>query len=189
MPGQYLNSVELMSATVNAKITPIAADTYDETLILAKVKTLNVDSLFACALQSSIIGTGNKVYGKVKINDQEFNCKDLLIKNDVIITTRLNDKLEPDTLTLRRLCRLFRYHISDYILETGVTSYLYKKYNKLTTAKPEMIFPGAEHLVVHSDDAFALYECYRQIDVSLNTKFVDRIKRVYQARGVTIHIP
>jgi len=142
--------------------------------------------LYGCALQSCIVGTGGKNLGSIQIENVVYDCKEILIKNKVLINNKQNSKLEPGQLTLRRVCRIFRYHISNYIRDTKNYSYLYKKYCHDDLAKPHLIFPGAEHIVILKEDAQYLRNCYLMLDSKLETSFVTRIDRVYQARGIKL---
>jgi len=173
---------------IEGKFTPLTTDTYDETLILQEVLKKNTNELYACALQSCIVGTGGGNLGKININDKEFDCRELLLKNGVLLGNKLGAKLEPNQLTLRRLCRLFRYQIQGVIRESKgkILSYLYRKYCKEENVDPQFIFPGAEHLVVTKESAESLRKCYQNVDDLLGTKFVIRIDRVYLARGIIL---
>jgi len=166
-------------------IIPVSQDTYDETAILKSVQGQNATDLFACAVQCCIVGTGGKSYGKVKINEIETECKELLIKNNVLLENKKDAKLKPEDLTLRRICRLFRHQIHNYIIETKRYSYLYRKYCRIK-CDPTLVFPGAEHLVDTVEAAKVLLHCYENIDTLKATQFVLRIRRVFLARGLMI---
>jgi len=180
---KILSEKDLGKLAVNDIVLPVSQDTYDETEVLRAIQTKNVSELFACAVQCCVIGTGGGNLGKVILNGKELDCKEVLIKNNVLINNKQNSKLQPSDLTLRRICRLFRYQIQIYIAKTKSYSYLYRKYCK-EAADPKDIFPGSEHLVVDNVSASALRNCYVNIDSLLGTKFVVRIDRVYQARGI-----
>jgi len=182
---KILNKETLNEIKFHEEITPITVDTYDESAILDSVLKNNKVELFACAVQSCIVGTGGKNLGKVKINGVEQDCQELLLKNNVLLNNKVNSKLLPGDLTLRRLCRLFRYNILEYIQKTHNLSYLYRKYCK-EEADPSYIFPGAEHLVETKNQARILRTCYTALDDLLGTQFVKRIDRVYLARGLKL---
>jgi len=48
----------------------------------------------------------------------------------------------------------------------------------------DICFPGAEHLVETKDQGVYLLNTYYRLDEIMNTKFADRLKRVYIARGL-----
>lgn len=174
---------DVLSSEINVSedVDVISTDSYDEKKILEVVKSKDINELFACALQFAIVGMGSKAYGEVKLYGKPLDCKALLIKHNVKINSKLNDKLEPDDLTVKRLARLFRYQISTFIRLTGRESFLYRKYSK--SGSPDKIFPGSEYLVEMSD-AKDLLDTYSELDKEVGTKFCSRVSAILKARKV-----
>jgi hypothetical protein len=160
---------------------PISTDTYDETLISQEIKKQNVEQLFACALQFAIIGTGGNSFGKIKISGVEHNVETLIKSNNVKHKLSLNAKLGPGELTLRRLARFFRFHISEYIKTTGTYSFLFLKY--ADSGYPEYTFPCAEYFI-NKSQLEGLLSAYQALDQSLGTRFKLRVMQVLRSRKV-----
>jgi len=144
---QYLGETTLKGIDTSGDYEPISTDSYNEAMIMESVKKVNAKSCFALALQFSVVGMGGKAYGKIMVNNVEQECVGLANKNGVKIGNKLNDKLQPGELTIKRLSRFFRYHIRDFMRETGKQSYLYRKYCDDSNADSSLVFPGAEHMV------------------------------------------
>ena len=180
---KYLNSDTLtFEYNFNSKdFEPVSVDTYDETAIMKSINLQNRDQLFACALQFAIIGTGNSSFGRVKVNGTEYNVETLMKSNNVKYGLKTNSKLEPGDLTLRRLARFFRFHISKYIQETGTYSFLYLKYAE--TGHPEYTFPCAEYFILE-DQVEGLLSAYQALDQSLGTRFHSRTSQILRSRRV-----
>ena len=147
---------------IEVVVTPISRDTYDEERIEAVISKKDFNSLFAVALQFCIVGMGKKSFGQVKINEDVKDVKDICLKEGLIINASQNAKLEPADLTIKRVARFFRFHVSQYIEKTGVNSFLYRKY-----AGPEAVakftFPGAEYLIV-GEHCLSLINTYGNVD-------------------------
>jgi len=166
-----------------------SSDTYNEDKMLKKYLSYNKDDqllIYKCSLQLAIIGYGNKNYGFIRINDKiVLNLKDIFVKLNIRFMDSQNSKFNDDDLSARRLLRLFRYQIQQFIITNNRPSYLWMKYaNK---SKPEFIsicFPGGEHLVESFEAAEFLLETYGNLDVQQNTKFRQRLRRVFIARGI-----
>jgi hypothetical protein len=183
---KYLDKELLEQTQVSFECLAISTDDYVESEISKSIATQDHDELFACVVQAVIVGVGNKNYGKVLLKGEVKDCKELLIKNNVKVDTKLNTKFAPGDLTLRRLVRFFRYHVQAYIVKTRSISYLYRKYCVDKSAVPNLIFPGAEHLIDSPEDAIKLIACYANLDSIQHTRFVDRLKRVFLARKVLL---
>jgi len=174
-------------------------DTYNESMVWAKIqKTGLVEHFYAIAIQLSVIGYGNKdrvkkEFGTVTVNGNSFDIMEFFAKNNVVVTSKLNDKLEHDTLTPRRIIRFFRYCVNDYLMKNNsAQSYLYKKYcpHKNETMRT-MIFPGVEHMLDVNDEnskdiVKVLLVTYTNLDNLNNSNVCNRIKRVLVARGYDI---
>jgi len=181
--GQYLGNDVLLNLDVAGDYEQIGTDTYNEGEIMKSIIAVDSKECFSVALQFAIVGMGNKSYGSVMINGKQHKVSDLAIKNKIKLSNKLNDKLQPGDLTMKRLARFFRYHIHNYLKQTGKTSYLFRKYCNDNNAIASLVFPGAEHMV-DGNDAAVLLSAYKNVDEKLNTSFVSRVKTVYNARGI-----
>lgn len=177
----YLTQAELETLTITATVECISMDTYNELLIKDKVAKLQVNELYACALQFSIVGCGNRNFGEVKIDDTNINCKKILDKNKILYHNQPNSALKPDDVSLKRLTRLFRFHIQKYIQETENYSFLYKKYCTID-CDPSYVFPGAEYLV-DKENSDGLINSYTNLDLLLGTSFTPRIQSIIDTRN------
>jgi len=188
---QYLGQEELLN---NIKYIPskvddlISADSYNEEMIMNKYNSIDDIGrmlLLRCSIHISIIGSGNKTYGSIRNEKGEVvEIKDIFNKYNILYNKSQNEKYEKDLLSARRLVRLLRYHIQKFINDTNRPSYLWLKYSDKNIKFISICFPGAEHLVETKEDALYLILTYKNLDIILKTKFVERIKRVYIARGL-----
>jgi len=190
--NQYLAEDQLIKPIPVFDILPNelgSSDSYHEEKILKKILSYNkneIELLLKSAIQISIIGAGGKnlgfVYGKDKT---VIELKQLYISLGVKHGLAQNSKLEDDDLTPRRLVRLFRYQIRNFIIKTQRCSYLWIKYADKSNQKfMEICFPGAEHLITTKEEANFLYNTYRVLDQQLGTRFELRLQRVFVARGI-----
>ena len=165
-------------------------DTYNEDKIMLTINKGDIQLLFQVALQCSIIGYGNKVYGKIIYNENEYDLKELMDNNGILYDNNPNDKLLEDALTLNRLVRFFRFGIQNYIDQNkDCYSYLYKKYclNKEESLRI-MIFRGSEYLIPIDNEKSNYYceellKCYKEIDIRFHTNITEKIKRILIGRG------
>jgi len=146
------------------------------------------DKILLCkaAIQMAIVGYGKKNYGAIRLNNKEILPLKTLFERFKIRHMDKNDALyAEDELSARRLIRLHRYNIQNFIKEQKKKpSYLWTKYS---IKKPEFshcCFPGAEHLIENQDEALYLLDTYKNLDLRMNTKFCVRIQRVFIARNV-----
>jgi len=188
---QYLNKDILLSSVKFNDISTdslISADTYNETKILENFLKNDIDAqklLLKCAIHISIIGSGNKTYGSIRDdNDNVYNIKDIFQKYNVVYNKSIGEKYDDYTLSARRLVRLFRYQIQEFIIREKRPSYLWLKYSDKNIDKIQICYPGAEHLIINKDDAYYLLGCYQKIDLLMKTEFVKRLYRVFIARGI-----
>jgi hypothetical protein len=187
--GTFLDKSEL------DKISPeygffqlVQTETYNEYELLKSVEQIGKDICGAIAIQLAIVGYGNKNYGSIIINGESIDIFAFFKKNKIKTDAEFGSKLTPKDVTPRRLIRLFRYAISDYINDNkNIQSYLFKKYclnkNQITRS---FIYPGFEHIaspVTDYDKIKDLLQTYEYLDSRLNTKVKDRIVRVLVARG------
>jgi len=112
------------------------------------------------------------------------NLVDLFKKYQIKFQETQNAKYKNEELSARRLLRLFRFQIRDFIQLNKRPSYLYLKYSSKDLKYVNICFPGGEHLVKNQDEAIYLLNTYSNLDKIMNTKFVQRLQRVFIARGV-----
>jgi len=190
--GQYLGKDVLINNLPSIKVKPEelgSTDTYHEEKILKKYLSYDKDAqllIYKSALQVSIIGYGNKNYGFIRINDKEImTLVDLFNKYKIKYLEKLNAKYNDDELSVRRLLRLFRFQIKNFIIENNRPSYLWSKYaNKDKKEYVSICFPGGEHLIETKEEAIFLLETYGNLDMQQNTKFRSRLRRVFIARNI-----
>jgi len=166
----------------------ISSDTYNESEILKTFQSHKKNDqilLFKAACNIAIIGAGGKSLGKIRnIDGNIVEITDLFQRLNVRKFEGVNSKFEPGDLSIRRLTRLFRKQISDVINKTGRNSYLWSKYSDKDQKYAHICFAGGEHLVEKSDEAIYLIKTYRRLDEAQNTKFLDRLRRVFIARNI-----
>ena len=188
---QYLTEKELIQQIKILDINPSdlgSADTYNESKILETYMKLGDDAkvlIYKAALQLAIIGYGNKNYGFIRLNDKEIiTLTDLFQKYNIRFMEKQGEKYNDYDLSARRLVRLFRFQIRNFIIKNNRPSYLFLKYSDKNLKYMDICFPGGEHLVDNQDSALYLYNVYENLDKIQNTKFCQRLQRVYIARGV-----
>jgi len=165
----------------------ISADSYNEELLLAKFKKFPKEIqllLFKCAVHVAIIGAGNKSYGMIRDGENVLQIQEILNAHKIHYNRNLNEKYEKDTLSIRRLIRLLRYQIQNFIAKNNRASYLWFKYSDRNEKMMDICFPGGEHLVENETQAKYLLNVYANIDSLLKTKFVQRLERVFIARRI-----
>jgi len=191
MENQYLNKNVLLNTIKLIEVKPEdlgSSDSYNETKILEKFQQFPKDVqdlLYKSAIQLSVIGYGNKNFGFIRLNDKNIiKLEDLFNKHKIKFLEKLNEKYKDDEISARRLMRLLRYQIQSFIIETKRPSFLYLKYSDRNEKYMSVCFPGAEHLIETEDEADYLIKTYKNLDIQRNTKFVERLNRVFIARHV-----
>jgi hypothetical protein len=190
--SQYLNKEILLNNIPNIHVTKDdlgSTDTYHEDKILKKYLSLSKDGqelVYKAAIQMSVIGFGNKNYGFIRLNEKDIiTLIDLFKKYNIKYNEKLNSKYTDDELSARRLIRLFRYQIQKFIIENKKPSFLWNKYaNKTNQEYISICFPGGEHVLETIDQAEFLLNTYGALDQQMNTKFRERLKRVFIARKI-----
>ena len=190
---QYLNKENLLEVFSLKKTDQInvsdlvTMDSYNEQKIKEKIMKFeekDIVLLLKCSLNSAIIGTGNKKYGFIKNGKEILEIKDIYKRLGVQHNGKQDEKYDDDTLTHRRLTRFFRHQISAFILKNKKPSYLWRKYSDKNIEMVGVCFPGAEHLV-NEIQAKYLLNVYSEVDKRHNTKFVERMKRIFDARNIS----
>jgi len=132
---QYLPKEILINGIPNIDVRPEdlgTTDTYNEEKILNKYKSINKDGqllIYKAAIQLAIIGYGNKNYGFIRVNEKDIvTLVDLFGKYNIRFMEKINAKFADDDLSARRLLRLFRYQIQNFIVNNKRPSYLWLKY-------------------------------------------------------------
>lgn len=164
----------------------LSTDSYSDSEIWKTIKQKNGSKiLLYCAIQTAVIGFGNKVYGQFEYNEEKIDVKSVYKEYGVRYDLTLQSKIEPGELTPRRLQRFYRTHIYKYLEKNvDVYPYLWKKYSNMDVKYRSITFPGAESFIENKDEALYLLETYKFLDIRLNTNISERIKRVLVARGV-----
>jgi len=143
--------------------------------------------LYKCAIAIAIVGSGNGNYSKIKHDNIIYEITIVFDKLGILYNKKENEKYDEKQLTARRLVRLLKYQIQDFIAKNNRPSYLWLKYSNHDEKMIKICFPGAEHLVDNNVDALYLYNVYKNVDLRLKTKFCDKLRRVYQAKGLKIN--
>jgi len=188
--GQYLTGDEIQALIGEIDLSDlelVRMDSYSDQAVYETIKNTKKEKELLCsAIQTAVVGMGNKKYGAVSVNGDMVDIEKLYKECNVKVKLELGTVLQPGDLTGRRLQRFFRKQISSYIQKTGTASYLWRKYSDHKEAYKHLVFPGAEHLVEKEDELLYLFEVYRALDERQNTKITERIHRVYNARGYFI---
>jgi len=183
--SKYLTKQQLTFSFDYDTIKPLSSDSYNETTLKKKIdeKTDNQKKeLFSIALQFSIIGQSQQSGGIVEIDEVEHKVDDLIEENSIVTTNTINEKIEEEIFTPKRLARIFRFEIQNFINHTGEQSFLSKKYGD--DRYIDETFPCAEYLIDEIDSANHLISVYEKMDMKLNTKFAERVKNVLRVRGI-----
>jgi len=188
--GQYLTGDEIQALIGEIDLSDlelVRMDSYSDQAVYETIKKTKKEKELLCsAIQTAVVGMGNKKYGAVSVNGEMVDIEKLYKECNVKVKLELGTVLQPGDLTGRRLQRFFRKQISTYIQKTDTASYLWRKYSDHKEAYKHLVFPGAEHLVEKEDELLYLFEVYRALDERQNTKITERIHRVYNARGYFI---
>jgi hypothetical protein len=148
-------------------------------------KTGKEKELLAAAIQLAVVGWGKGNYGTVKLEGNNVPLETIFTSANVFYGNDEGAALEPGDLTPKRLCRFFRFHISQWIAKKKLQGYLMRKYGSRKTRQfASVIFPGAEYLVDTHDTCQALINCYKMLDLRNHTNFVPRMLLIFQSRGL-----
>lgn len=189
MAEQYFNASQLRSRAPNLdsiEFKLVSTDSYSDEEVWNNIIASGSPQILAvCALQTAIIGLGNKTYGQFEYQGSTQYVLDVYNAKGVKLNSTLGSKLSPGDLTPRRLNRAFRLLVHDYLIKNPlISSYLWRKYTPKNSKYRISCFPGAEHLVETNEEAAYLYNAYKELDARMSTNIANRIARVLSARGL-----
>lgn len=193
---QYLEEVDfnsffpLENDNFYEEISLVTTDSYNEEKVKESILKIGIEKCIAIAIQLSIIGYGQKTYGKFCYQNKEVDILLFFKEHDIKTNSTLGTKLKESDLTPGRIIRFCRFYIQRFIERTGKQSYLYKKYClvKNNELYKSGIFRGCEYLLVPGEDeeiVQGVIKTYLELDSRLNTNITERIKRVLLAKGFT----
>lgn len=193
---QYLEEVDfnsffpLENNDFYEEISLVTTDSYNEEKVKESILNIGIEKCIAVSIQLSIVGYGQKTYGKFNYKNKEYDILSFFKENDIKTNSTLGTKLKETDLTPGRIIRFCRFYIQKFIEKTGKQSYLYKKYclTKDNEEYKSRIFRGCEYLLVPGEDeeiVQGLVKTYLELDSRLNTNITERIKRVLLAKGFT----
>ncbi|KAG0199439.1 hypothetical protein BGX28_007284 [Mortierella sp. GBA30] len=161
-------------------------DNYSDVEIYNSIKKLNaLTPLCLCAIQTAVIGYGNKTYGEFSLRGEKVDVRSLYKEYGVKDDLTQNAKLNPGDLTPRRLQRFYRANIHKYLENNAAMEpYLWKKYSTHDLKYRSITFPGAESLIDNKQEAEYLLDTYKCLDERLSTNIHERVKRVLVARKI-----
>jgi hypothetical protein len=187
MSDQYLSQdqlKEIVNVTDFENLKVISRDSYSDTEICKTIKKRKAMSpLLYCAIQTAVVGYGNKTYGEFQLDGEKVDVKNLYKEFGVKDELQQSAKLELGDLTPRRIQRFFRVQIQSFLEQNiDVSPYLWKKYSTHEEKFRTITFPGAESLVESKEEALYLLQTYVELDMRLGTNIQERVKRVLFAR-------
>jgi hypothetical protein len=167
----------------------VVTDSYNEDMMKNSIESIGIKECLCIALQLSLVGYGNKTYGKVLLNGEEIDILDFFKKRGIKYNQKIGDKLGEKDITPGRLIRFFRFYIQRYLVVKNKSSYLYKKYCPNKNEKNQKnIFRGCEYLLEPGSDneiAKELVLTYKNLDKIIDKNITEKIKRVLLAKGFT----
>jgi len=189
--GKNLDIEDVIKSYID--IVLLSIDSINETVLSQKIlKTGNVAEFFTVAAQLSFVGFGNANYRKYSFKGKELDLNDFFNKNNVIVGNTRQNNLSEDTLTPRRIIRVFKKQLYQLLTERQeLSSYLYKKYTNQDPKMRTICFAGSEHFCKTQQEADYIYNAYCNLDESLKIQgkqagISDRIKRVLNARNFKV---
>ena len=156
--------------------------------MLFRSQLIGLQECFSCAIQMAVVGYGGKELTKFYIGETLTDMRSFFDDNGIIYNSGRDTKLEDDVLTPRRLVRLFRMSIKQYLEKNiEVSSYLYRKYTNQDPAFRTKVYPGAEYLIEDSTHYDYLLNAYESLDSHLDkigkpSGISERIKRIMIAK-------
>jgi len=161
-------------------------NSYNEKAIVEKINSLSKEAqieLQIVAAHVAVIGVGNNNYGSIKINDKQIDVMSIIRKNNIKINT-LDAKLKEDELSVRRLVRIYRYHIKNFLHKNDKSSYLYRKYSDHNERFKSICFPGSEHMIETQEEINYMRQVYSKMSDATGGSFLERFNRIISARGL-----
>jgi len=185
---QYFDESDLTYISQHFKLQTlklISTDTYSDEEIWLSIKNTGKSELLLCAaIQMAVVGFGNKTYGTFEYKGIKYDIKELFMETNVKMNLTLADKIDSNCLTPRRIQRLFRKQIYDFLEENKtIKPYLWRKYSIRDPKFRSTTFPNAESLITDVESIKYLIATYKEVDRKNNTGICDRIIRVFEARG------
>jgi hypothetical protein len=190
--AKYLSERQLLELIGEISLPPnfstMSQDSYNETMVGEKIKKLkNPPELLASAVNLSLVGYGNKKLGQYRDGETIISIQQVCIKHGVLYQNEQGALLKENDLTPQRLCRFFRHHIRNHIIQTGQSSYLWRKYSTRDESMKSICFRGAEYLDDLTDNqAKYLLDTIKNMDNKLGTHIQERIIRVFEAKGYKV---
>lgn len=189
--GKELDLEEVTKMYID--IVLVSVDSINEKLLAQKIiKTGLAQEFFTVAAQLSLIGFGNADYRRYNYKGKTLNVNEFFNKHGFVVGNKLQNNLSEDTLTPRRLIRVFKKQIFQLLTERqDLQSYLFAKYTDQNPRMRAICFAGSEHICDKQDEAEYIYKAYCELDDSLKNQnrqagISERIKRVFAARGFRV---
>lgn len=186
---KYLTIAEITNIIgtiiIDDSFVPMSQDTYNETAVFeAIVNTKRANDLAMAAINLACVGYGSKKYGIYKHKDTMVDIGALLNSCQVKTGLGKDAKLSENDLTPMRLCRAFRHQIREYIQVKKFETYLFRKYSDHNVQFADVCFRGSEYLDnLKKEECDYLLLVYAKLDSERGTNVLERIKRIFQAKG------
>jgi len=189
MSGQYFSNNELLQLVGPvdfSEFQPTSKDSYSDKAIWTSIQaTKQPKKLMFSAIQTAVVGQGNKMFGEFRYQSSVVDIKKLYNELGIKENLSQNAKLQPGDLTPRRLQRFFRAQINKFIEDQPlVMPYLWKKYSTMDPTYRSITFPGAECFITEKHQGIYLLKTYQALDVATGSTIIDRVKRILMARNV-----
>jgi hypothetical protein len=187
--NKYLTRDEIGTLMGNfkpdASFSPMSQDSYNETAVIqAILKTGKKEELLMAAINLACIGYGGRKYGHYKCKEKLIEISLLLSAAGVKYNLTKDAKLNDEDLTPQRLCRAFRNQIKDYLEESKLETYIYRKYSTHEARYASILFRGSEYLDdLKKDEVDYILETYESMDSKTSLTLSNRVLRVFQAKG------
>jgi len=185
---QYFDKRDLLEISKQIKLNSLmiqSNDTYSDLEVWESILATGKQDLLLCsAIQMCVAGFGNKTYGTFVYEDKLYDVKDLFNTLNVKTELGLQSKIRPDELTPKRIQRIFRQQVHEFIDKNdNLRPYLWRKYSTRDVKYRSSVFPNAEHLLEDEGAINYLIQTYQELDRRNNTYITDKIIRVFEARG------
>jgi len=184
----YLTPEHLKSLRLDlSDLVCLKTDNFNEKALLETLKDKDINLLAKTAVQLSVCGYGNQVYGNFSTKDGIQNVQTVFDQQQVKYSNPKNTFIAETDFTPRRLIRFFRYQIEEYIITTKCVSYLATKYcptDQFEEYKYK-IFPGCEHIVDITNKKMVkvIINTYKNLSQKQNIDVDERVTRILIARG------